>query len=66
MALSALLLGVAGAIIAAEPLARPTGAPPGGFGLGTGPIRDEVTRIKLYEQTPGVVEGRARRREPAS
>jgi acetyl esterase/lipase len=58
------LLGIAGAVVAAEPVARPTGAPAGGFGLGTGPTRDDVPRIKLYEQTPGVVEGRETEMDP--
>lgn len=60
LAAAALLLGIAGAAQVAEPGPRaggPPGGPPGGFGLGTGPIRDDVPRIKLYERTPGVVEG---------
>src|SRR5688572_1889 len=61
---AALLLGLAGAILAAEPVSRPTGAPPGGFGLGTGPVRDEVPRIKLYEQTPGILAGRETEMDP--
>jgi len=50
----------------AEPGA-PAGPPPAqGFqGLGTGPIRDDVPRIKLYAQTPGVVEGRETELDPA-
>ena len=64
MTFLALLLGVTGANFAAEPVARPTGAPQGGFGLGTGPARDEVPRIKLYEQTPGVIEGRETEMDP--
>jgi acetyl esterase/lipase len=64
MTITALLLVVAGEAHAAEPLARPTGAPPGGFGLGTGPTRDEVPRIKLYELTPDVVAGRETEMDP--
>jgi hypothetical protein len=64
MTITALLLVVAGEAHAAEPLARPTGAPPGGFGLGTGPTRDEVPRIKLYELTPDVVAGRETEIDP--
>jgi acetyl esterase/lipase len=41
--------------------ARPSGA---GAGLGTGPIRDDVPRIRLYERTPGVVEGRETEIDP--
>lgn len=54
----ALLLSIPVAGHLAEP-ARPTGPPPGvgGMGLGAGPVRDDVPRIKLYAQTPGVVEG---------
>lgn len=40
----------------AEP-GRGMGPPPGSQGLGTGPIRDDVPRIKLYTTTPGVVAG---------
>lgn len=52
-----LLLGVAGTALVAEPPARPAGPPPAGFGLGPGPIRDDVPRIRIYENTPGVVPG---------
>lgn len=55
--IAALLLCVAGAAHVAEPEGRPATPPGGGFGLGAGPIRDDVPRIKLYDQTPGVVEG---------
>jgi acetyl esterase/lipase len=51
------LLGVATTALVAEPPARQGGPPPGGFGLGPGPIRDDVPRIRLYEHTPGVVPG---------
>jgi acetyl esterase/lipase len=49
---------------AAEP--SPPGPPPGvrPMGLGAGPIRDDVPRIKLYTQTPGVVEGRETEYDP--
>lgn len=59
-----LLLGVAGIALVAEPPARQGGPPPGGFGLGAGPIRDDVPRIKLYEQTPGVVAGNETELDP--
>ncbi|MEO8314113.1 MAG: alpha/beta hydrolase [Pseudomonadota bacterium] len=55
----ALLLSIPVAGQLAEP-ARPAGGPPpgtGAMGLGAGPIRDDVPRIKLYAQTPGVVSG---------
>jgi acetyl esterase/lipase len=52
-----LLVLPAGARLA-EP-SRPAAPPPAaGFqGLGAGPVRDDVPRIKLYAKTPGVVEG---------
>jgi acetyl esterase/lipase len=62
--IGALLLSVAGAAQVAQPGGRPAGPPGGGFGLGTGPIRDDVPRIRLYEQTPGVVEGRETEIDP--
>ena len=37
----------------------------GGFGLGPGPIRDDVPRINIYPQTPGVVEGNETEMDPA-
>jgi acetyl esterase/lipase len=43
---------------------RGMGPPPGNQGLGTGPIRDDVPRIKLYQQTPGVVPGRESELDP--
>lgn len=48
----------------AEPAAP--GPPPGvrPMGLGAGPIRDDVPRIKLYASTPGVVEGRETEYDP--
>jgi len=50
---------------AADGGGRPAGPPPGGgFGLGAGPIRDDVPRIRLYEKTPGVVEGRETELDP--
>jgi acetyl esterase/lipase len=36
----------------------------GGFGLGAGPVRDDVPRIRLYEVTPGVVEGNETEYDP--
>lgn len=51
-----LLLGLAAVAQAAQPR--------GGFGLGTGPIRDDVPRIPLYERTPDVVEGRETEMDP--
>lgn len=60
----ALLLAFPGVGRLAEPW-RPAGLPPGNQGLGTGPIRDDVPRIKLYAQTPGVVEGRETELDPA-
>jgi acetyl esterase/lipase len=61
-----LLLVAPGTVRLAEP-ARPPGPPPGaGFqGLGAGPIRDDVPRIKLYSKTPGVVEGAETELDPA-
>jgi acetyl esterase/lipase len=61
----ALLLTTVGAGLAAEPPA-PGGPPPGRgpMGLGTGPIRDDVPRIPLYAQTPGVVQGRETELDP--
>src|SRR5664279_1237292 len=43
-----------------------SGPPPGAvnFGLGTGPIRDDVPRINLYSRTPAVVEGRETELDP--
>ncbi len=60
-----LLLVVPGWGRLAEP-GRPPGPPPGagGSGLGAGPIRDDVPRIKLYANTPGVVEGRETELDP--
>jgi acetyl esterase/lipase len=56
--LGLLLLLVPGAVRLAEP-ARPPGPPPGAGsqGLGAGPARDDVPRIKLYSKTPAIVEG---------
>jgi acetyl esterase/lipase len=45
------------AVAAAANAAAPAGPPGAGFGLGAGPIRDDVPRIRLYEKTPGVVQG---------
>jgi len=59
-----LLLRVATATRVAQPGGRPAGPPGGGFGLGTGPIRDDVPRIRLYERTPGVVDGRETEIDP--
>lgn len=59
-----LLLGVAGTALVAEPPARPAGPPPAGFGLGPGPIRDDVPRIRIYENTPGVVPGNETELDP--
>jgi len=36
----------------------------GGFGLGQGPVRDDVPRIMLYDETPGVVDGRETEMDP--
>jgi acetyl esterase/lipase len=61
----ALLLSVPVPGHLAEP--GPPGAPggPGLQGLGAGPIRDDVPRIKLYPNTPDVVEGREVELDPA-
>lgn len=50
---------IAAAVLIATPagnLAAQPG-PGGGFGLGAGPIRDDVPRIHIYDVTPGVVDG---------
>jgi acetyl esterase/lipase len=63
----ALLLALPVSARLAEP-GQPREAPlPGtvNFGLGAGPIRDDVPRIKLYEKTPGVAEGRETELDPA-
>ncbi len=61
----ALLLSVTVAGHAAGP-PGPGGPPPGRgpMGLGAGPIRDDVPRIKLYAHTPGVVQGRETELDP--
>jgi acetyl esterase/lipase len=59
----ALLLAIPVAAQLAEP-GRGFGPPPGGQGLGAGPVRDDVPRIGIYEQTPGVVEGRETELDP--
>ncbi len=60
----ALLLAAPVTSHVAEPV--PSTPPPPGFqGLGTGPIRDDVPRIKLYARTPDVVEGREIELDPA-
>jgi acetyl esterase/lipase len=59
-----LLLSIPLAGRVAEP-ARSGGPPPGaGNGLGAGPQRDDVPRIKLYDRTPGVVDGRETELDP--
>jgi acetyl esterase/lipase len=58
----ALLLSIPVAGQLAEP-GRGMG-PPGNQGLGTGPVRDDVPRIKLYDQTPGVVAGNETELDP--
>ena len=61
LTITAALICVGGATLAAE-----GGPPPGaGFGLGTGPIRDDVPRIRLYDKTPGIVEGPETELDPA-
>jgi acetyl esterase/lipase len=60
---SLMLLSVTVIAQPAEP-GRPPGPPPGSQGLGTGPIRDDVPRIKLYERTPGVVAGNETELDP--
>lgn len=37
----------------------------GGFGLGQGPVRDDVPRVALYAATPGVVAGRETEMDPS-
>ena len=64
LTITAMLICVIGKAHAAEAGARPPGPPAGGFGLGAGPIRDDVPRIRLYEKTPGVVEGRETELDP--
>ncbi|MEP7311366.1 MAG: alpha/beta hydrolase [Pseudomonadota bacterium] len=62
----AVLLGIPVAAQVAES-GPPQFVPPPGFvnfGLGAGPIRDDVPRINLYAQTPGVVEGRETEMDP--
>ncbi len=61
--IAALLLFAAATAHVAEP-GRQGGPPPGGFGLGAGPIRDDVPRIKLYERTPGVIAGNETELDP--
>lgn len=58
------LLAAASTAQLAEPQARQGGPPPGGFGLGAGPIRDDVPRIGLYERTPAVVPGNETELDP--
>lgn len=49
----------------AEVFMPPPGPTPPEFrGLGTGPVRDDVPRINLYEKAPGVVEGRESEYDP--
>jgi acetyl esterase/lipase len=61
-----LSLPVTARLAETAPLSPPS-PPPGAinFGLGAGPIRDDVPRIKLYPRTPGVVEGRDTELDPA-
>jgi acetyl esterase/lipase len=59
----ALLLSIPAVGHLAEP-GRGMGPPPGNQGLGAGPVRDDVPRIKVYEQTPGVVPGNETELDP--
>jgi acetyl esterase/lipase len=63
-----LLLAMPAAAHLAEAGRPPPGPAPGirGQGLGTGPVRDDVPRIRLYDQTPGVIDaGRETELDPA-
>src|SRR4051812_9999699 len=53
-----LTLLIPGTVRLAEP-ARPAGPPAtaGLQGLGAGPVRDDVPRVRLYSKTPSVLEG---------
>jgi acetyl esterase/lipase len=51
-------------LVATVHAAQPAGPPAPNFGLGAGPIRDDVPRIAIYPRTPGVIEGRETELDP--